>query len=219
MMILKRLAGMAVVAAITVPSFAHDPSYEGDAEYGDTPATAATIDDIELSLAFYARLEPGGDVDVYTFEGQAGQRFYCQMTLPWLERMADFEPSFALIGPGLDDGENPLPFDLPDGAGILVAPSNGHDQREHFFEFFTRTNYWIDQEVDMPLPADGTYWVAVFADAEQADKYVLAPGYVEAFNVEWIIHFVEIWVETRDFTEEFGTRLLDLIFQFLGWGP
>jgi hypothetical protein len=210
---------MALTLAMAPMAAAHDPSYEGNADYGDTPATAAAIDDIELSLAFYAQLTPEEDVDVYMFEGQEGQRFYCQMTLPWLERMASFEPGFALIGPGLDEGENPLPFDLPEGAGILVIPSRGHEQREHFFEFFTRTNYWIDQEVDIPLPANGTYWIAVFADAGQADKYVLAPGYVEEFNFEWIIHFVEIWVETRDFTEEFGTRLLDLIFWFFGWGP
>ena len=76
-MALRRLACVAVVAAITVSSFAHAPGHEGNADYRDAPAAAIAVADMELSLAFYAWLELGGDVDVCTFEGKEGQR------IPW----------------------------------------------------------------------------------------------------------------------------------------
>lgn len=219
-MISGRTCGVILLALVLAcPAVAHDPRYEGKADYGDMPNEARQIKDIAVSLAFYARLGAEDDVDVYTFVGEAGERFFCQMTLPRIDESADFQPLFALIGPGLDLGAHSLPFDLPAGAGVIEVPSNGHEQREHFFEPFTSTNYWIDQELDMPLPSDGQYWIAVYSDSNQTGKYVLTPGYLEQFGLDFFLRVPDVWVKTRGFTEEFGARLLDWLFYLFGFRP
>jgi len=182
-----------------------------DTEGPATRAQPIMIEDHKISWAAYNRLEQPGDVNYYRFEAGAGEEIYVSMMVPHLERLKDYSPDYALIGPGLEDDMAGLDeaeirsrLDIEEGEGARVKRYTGPlgEEADTFFEHFTRTEYWRRQESTITAPETGTYFVAVFSGAEQTGKYVLAVGREERWGIGDIVRMPKIWWDVRMFMEE-----------------
>lgn len=165
------LAGALLTAA---PAWAHQPFFE---ETDIPPDRPWRIEDPSVSTAVYATLESPADVDVFAFDGRAGQEVYLFIVIPQIPGQEDFAPMVALVGPGLAGGRDVLPLVVPvaEGEGVeVVPPPEGTPST--FFEPFTRTSYWERQERIFLLPADGLYRVAAWHPAGQVGRYVFTVG-------------------------------------------
>ncbi len=165
------LAGFLLPA---IPAWAHQPFFE---ETDIPPDRPWRIDDPLVSTAIYATLESSQDVDVFAFDGRAGQQVYLSIVIPQIPGQEDFAPMVALIGPGLPEREDDLPVAISpaEGDGVeVIPPPEGPPST--FFEPFTRTSYWERQERTVVLPADGTYRVAVWHPQGAVGRYVFTVG-------------------------------------------
>lgn len=165
------LAGALLTAA---PAWAHQPFFE---ETDIPPDRPWRIEDPSVSTAVYATLESPADVDVFAFDGRAGQEVYLFIVIPQIPGQEDFAPMVALVGPGLAGGRDVLPLVVPvaEGEGVeVVPPPEGTPST--FFEPFTRTSYWERQERIFLLPADGLYRVAAWHPGGQVGRYVFTVG-------------------------------------------
>ena len=83
------------------------------ADTGTSPENAVFIDDASISHAVYHEVTAQTAQLWVTFDFEAGQEIYTQLGVPVIDRLADFRPAFAVLGPGLPEID--LPFDSPDG--------------------------------------------------------------------------------------------------------
>ncbi|MDR7476103.1 MAG: glycerol-3-phosphate acyltransferase [Armatimonadota bacterium] len=160
-----------------IPAWAHQPFFE---ETDILPDRPWWIDDPSVSTAVYATLESPMDVDVFAFDGRAGQEVYLSIVIPQILGQEDFAPTVALVGPGLPEGRETLPSVVPlaESEGMeVVPPPEGPPST--FFEPFTRTSYWERQERTFAFPADGPYRVAVWHPRGAVGRYVFTVGRAE----------------------------------------
>jgi hypothetical protein len=166
------LLAAVVVSIGTLPVWAHRPYFE---EQDIGPEAPWPIDDPTISTALYATLESAQDVDYYAFRGEAGQTILLALTIPQIEGQDLFAPTMALLGPDLPAVDLPARIERPQGSGaLLLAPDPG--PAPTFFEPFSRTSYWDRQEERVPLPAGGTYTVAVWHPEGEVGRYVFVVG-------------------------------------------
>ncbi len=188
-------------------------------KYLETESSATRDDpvmvpDHQVSWAAYEELDKESQVDYYRFEAKKGEEIYASLIIPKIERLYDFEPELALIGPGLAEGTDSevssedLPLDVREDEGVLVKKYKG-DENEVFFEPFTQTSYWERQVIRRKAPQDGTYFVAVWSSEKETGKYVLAVGEREAFGPGDILELPSVWWKVRIFVErEISTYLI-----------
>jgi hypothetical protein len=146
-------------------------------------ADASSLPDISVSYAIYGNIKVWESWNWYSFDGQAGQRFYFQLSVPAIDPLARFAPDLLLLGPGL-----PVPSDsstddtvptteylanysivLPSGYGALKWSCDGAvnaslpygTPNEDEFEPFGQVVYWARQTADVILADTGTYYIAV----------------------------------------------------------
>ena len=224
------LAFLVITLSVSGQVSAHLPIYESG---GNTYATAFKIPDISTSYGIFAQFELyGPDVQYYRFDGVQGHEFYCSLSIPSLDYLKRFAPDLALIGPGLQapDAENASFLEyrgivLPAGDGMMrwvygdannsILPAGTPNQGD--FEPFTQTVLWARQEVTMPLPATGVFYVLVFGYkahiplpyempisyfGENDMKFVLAPGRAERFGIGDYMRIPVDWIETRLYWNE-----------------
>ncbi|MDW7992629.1 MAG: glycerol-3-phosphate acyltransferase [Anaerolineae bacterium] len=168
------LTGALLTAA---PVWAHQPFFE---ETDIPPDQPWRIADPSISTAIYATLESPQDVDVFAFDGRAGQEVYVFIVIPQIPGQEDFAPTMALIGPGLPKGGEALPSAVPiageEGTEVIPPPAGVPST---FFEPFTRTSYWERQERTFTLPADGLYRAVVWHPEGRVGRYVFTVGRAE----------------------------------------
>lgn len=173
---LPRLAAafalLVAVVLVAGAAHAHQPFFE---ERDYTLAAPYRFADPSVSTAVYARLEPSGDVDYYQFQGRAGQQVPVRIDIPQIRGLEGFAPSVALLGPP-EGAKVPEGVSVPPGVGALVVWGPPAGTPPTFFEPFTRTSYWTRQNQQVTLPANGTYYLAVFHPQGQTGKYVLSVG-------------------------------------------
>jgi hypothetical protein len=115
-----------------------------------------------------------------TFDLEAGQEIYVQFGVPVLDRLIDFRPAFAVLGPGLPDID--LPFEIPAGLGGVIFTTDGIDEPEFFHEEFTGTDSWIFGELEDVAPQAGTYYIVAYVPSGETGKFWVAPGRREVFE-------------------------------------
>jgi len=166
------------------------------------------VEDHKISWAAYSQLTDAEDVEYYRFTAEGGEEIFAEMLVPVLDRLENFTPDFALIGPGLEndyDGLNreevEARLDIREGEGVIVR---GYHQGESevFREHFTQTSYWRRQEDTITAPESGIYHLAVLSREKATGKYVLAIGREEKWGARDIIRMPKIWWDVRIFMEQ-----------------
>lgn len=166
--------------------------------------TALFLEDVSISqLVLHEVTEDGPEVWL-SFMGQEGQEVYLQLGMPVLDRLENYSPAVALLGPGLPEVKPP--FEVPDGLGGLLFPSKWQEQ-EHFYEPFTGTESWILLEQNVTLPADGQCFVVGYHPDGQPGKLWVSVGRREEFGLLDILGMPAVVREVRTFHEVIGERL------------
>ncbi|MGM0410542.1 MAG: hypothetical protein ACQEQF_07225 [Bacillota bacterium] len=193
-----------ILTFFSLTAFAHKPI---DTSKPATRNDPIVIKDHQISWVAYNKLTDIDDVDYYKLESvKQGEEIYLSMLVPKIERLEDFDPVIALIGPGLpndlsnfSEEEIKEILDIYDNEGVVIKLNDKNNKT--FFEPFTQTTYWERQELRIIAPASGDYYVAVF-DEEIADKYVLSIGEKEEWGIRDIIKMPMIWWNVRMFMEK-----------------
>ena len=179
-------------------TFAHKPSF-GDT-YTDQEL-AFEIEDPNISIVLYDEVTCEDPLLWMSFEATAGFDLYVQGGVPEIERLSDYKPTIAVVAPGFPDAEETLPFDIPEGLGVVVfAPE---EESSDFYEPFTQTSSWIWIEETLTLPEDGTGYVVAWNDADTTGKIWIAVGTVEDFSDVETTEFIS-WNELVNNYHETG---------------
>jgi hypothetical protein len=191
-------AGAIVLSLVTATAaLAHKPIFVEPLS-NTTRATAIRITNPEVSWAVYAQLSQANEVNYYVFDGERGLSVKIEMSVPRIESQRNFGFDVALIGKGLADAPR-VPFALEAGEGAIVALDSGQDNARVFDEPFTQTSYWQRQTLRAELPADGTYWIAVYDPRGRTGKYILAIGEREDFGVDDVASMPSIVLRVHEF--------------------
>jgi len=179
------------------PALAHKPASIG----GTFPTMdeALRMEDIDVSQVVYSPLSAADPQLWLTFEATAGTTLDLSLGLPVLDRLADYRPNLAVLGPGLPPIE--LPIELPPNVGGVVFESATRGEPRHFHEHVTGTESWILIEDAVNLPETGTYYVVAFPPGDQVDKLWVAIGTREQFGLRDLLSFPSIIRDVRAFHE------------------
>ncbi|HMA60669.1 MAG TPA: hypothetical protein VKN64_10270 [Halanaerobiales bacterium] len=188
------------IFSFTLITAAHKPV---NVDFPATKQSPILIEDHQISWAAYTELKKINEVDYYKFEAKADEEIYANLLIPDIERLKDFHPTFALIGPGLPkeyEVEN-VTLDIDEEEGVIVKRYRA-ETLEIFFEPFTQTSYYVKQTLTKKAPTDGTYYLAVFDENKEKGKYVFAIGRKEKWKANEIIKLPKTWWDTRMFMEK-----------------
>ncbi|MCS6772988.1 MAG: alpha/beta fold hydrolase, partial [Thermoflexales bacterium] len=141
-------------------------------------------------------LSSARDVDMVKFDYKGGDRFKAVIFIPGHEELRAFNPTIALIGPGLPVPEGPLPFDLPAGYGVITATS---ETTYDYFDIFTQMVYFPRAQIELDMPQTGRYYVAVWGKPVGMARYALDIGIMENFAPHVLARYPINWWEVRDY--------------------
>ena len=179
------------------PAFAHKPASIGG--IFPTADQALRMSDIDVSQVVYSPLTEADPQLWLTFEATAGTTLDVSLGLPVLDRLNDYRPKLAVLGPGLPAVD--LPIDTPPGTGGIVFDSVIRGDPRFFHEHVTGTQSWILLEEAVTLPATGTYYVVAWPSGNQIDKLWVAIGKREQFGLRDLFSFPAIIRAVRSFHE------------------
>lgn len=140
---------------------------------------------VEQSKAFYGWLETGTDVDVYRFMVcNKPIRIYAELIVPVVDDVyEDFVPGFALVGPGLPEINESLPFDVPDDlGGIVMKNIVPGSNRSTFYEPFGGKSYYTGSILDINVSEPGEYMIYCWDPNNSGGDYVFVLGKKEIFG-------------------------------------
>jgi hypothetical protein len=176
-----------IIGLIVLPASAHVPYIERSDYSEENPFYLWKM--IEKSKAFYAWLEPTDescdDIDVYMFKvKQKPVNIYIELIIPDVGGFYDnFVPWYALIGPGLPEIDQNLPFIIPEGyGGIIKENVEPGFERESFFEPFGGKSYFYGPVLDESITISGTYYIYCWDPYDMGGDYVLVVGKGEFFG-------------------------------------
>jgi hypothetical protein len=193
----KGAAAIACILVATQGVLAHQPTISDGSAIG--PESAIELNDIQLSRVFYHSITESAPSLWLTFDIRRPQSLYVSLGLPLLDRLEDFRPAFAVLGPGLPDIE--LPFELPEGLGGVLFETDDVRDPEVFHEPFSGTSSWILREEYVDLPEAGTYFIVAFVPSGETGKLWLAPGDREEFTLADILELRGVVGAVRVFHE------------------
>ena len=196
-----RLREMILVVGLLsyVPSiaWAHRPILS-DGSARDA-STALYISDVDLSQVVYDEVTAQSPQLWLAFDLEEGQSLYFQLGVPVIDRLKDYRPALALIGPGLP--QTSLPFALPDGLGAQDFTSDQVVEPAEFYEPFSGTSSWILLTETVTVPATGRYYLVAYDPAGQPGKLWVTLGQREEFSLSDIATLQEILPKVRQFHE------------------
>ena len=176
------------------------------------------VKDPQISWVAYTSLTEEDEVDYYQLSVGKGEQIYASMSIPQLDRLINYDPVIALIGPQLDDhlsgfNKNDIYelLDIKTGEGVIVKRYEGSNLKK-FFEPFTQTKYWEKQELRVGAPSKGIYYLAVFSLKDQIGKYVFSIGEKEKWGLKDMARFPKIWWEVRKFMEKTISTYVIVVF-------
>jgi len=179
-------------------AFSHVPYIEHDDYTEQSPFEV--MDSVENSKAIYAWFESGTDIDVYTFEIREPQRVYINVLVPVCPGYEELLPEFALVGPGLPDPEEQLPFTIPEGYGAMLAGNlMPGEPRETFFEPFGGKFYYDGPAFDQEVTDPGSWYIYYWDPYDMGGDYVAVFGHKERFSLTDIVRALfrtpQIWFD------------------------
>ncbi|MBD3285485.1 hypothetical protein GF359_03545 [candidate division WOR-3 bacterium] len=191
---IRVMIGLIGLAGFT---FAHKP-LENPSSSSDFHH-AIQIEDPDVSYVVYHQVTEERPRVWLTLEAEAGYMLYVSLGVPVIERLTDYRPAVAVIGPGLPDKE----FDLhtPEDMGAVIFETDDIDDPRFFHEPFTGTDSWIYIEEWVRLPETGTYYVVAYHPENTPGKLWVAPGTKEKWGIIDIFKLPSIVNPVREFHE------------------
>lgn len=126
----------------------------------------------ETAQMIFGKLQ-AGKTDFYKFKIAGPFNLHIQLLTPKSKKYADFRPALAILGPGLDETEDYVPFLIEEGLGAIVLYDKQQAARETFFDYETLTRYFKGEEIRHYLTESGDYWLAVFNLENQPGAYAI----------------------------------------------
>lgn len=157
---------------------------------------APYIDEPWFMWFVLGELSSAQDVDMVKFDYKGGDHFKAIIFIPGHEELREFNPTIALIGPGLPKPDGPLPFDLPAGMGVITATSTG---TYDYFDIFTQMVYFPRAQIELDMPQTGRYYMAVWGEPIGMARYALDIGIMENFAPHVLARYPINWWEVRDY--------------------
>lgn len=179
----RRAAALVIVLAFAAHALAHRPVLEQQLGPGASwEAAAQTVDPTHASVAVYGSLSEPSQVDFYKFVAGKAETIPAEVLVPVRPSNEQFRPALVVLGRNLAPPADAqaLPFALPEGYGgvVLTAP----EARGYFHEPYSREYLYRGAEVQVPLQAGETYYVAVYDPERRTGTYALSLGTVEQFD-------------------------------------
>jgi hypothetical protein len=179
------------------PVSAHRPVFTEDA--ATSAATAIPIADPAISQVVYREITGKTPQVWLTFTVPKDFDLFVQIGVPAIERLGDFRPAIAVVGPGLPRGK--VPFKLPKGTGARVFTTSEVGKPRFFHEHFTKTDSWILRSETVRLASPGTYHLVAFSPHNQVGKLWLSVGKAESFGPGDFMRFPAWSKRIREFHE------------------
>ena len=170
-------------------------------ENPDHHSRALNIARPDVSQVYYGALETERPQVWFRFEAKENQEIYFSVGVPAIERLRNYRPNLALIGPGLDgSGLEGSGFDTKN-LDVEIYTSQGTPR--FFHEHFTGTESWIHIEVTRTIRRSGTYYLVAYTpnDPMPGDKLWLTMGRKERFNLRDLFTFRRWKRDIRKFHE------------------
>ena len=174
------LASFVGSASLPQEANAHRPIFTEDKATG--PDTAIPIKDPQISQVVYREIAKDSSQVWLTFEVPKDFKLFVQIGVPAIDRLKDFRPAMAIVGPGLPD--NDPPFALPKDAGAKVMLTKEVSKPRFFHEHFTNTDSWILRGETVTLPRAGRYYLVGYSPDKQTGKLWLSVGTKESFSLK-----------------------------------
>lgn len=176
---------------------AHKPldNYLGAKDYEG----AIQIEDPDVSYVVYHEVTEERPRVWLKLNADAGYKLYVSLGVPVIDRLKEYHPALAVVGPGLPEVE--FPFDHPDGLGAVVFTAESVATPEFFHEPFTGTDSWIYIQEWVTLPDTGTYYVVGYHPEDTPGKLWIAPGTKEQWGIGDIFSLPSIIRPVREFHE------------------
>ena len=197
---MKCFAAIGCLLVGTQGALGHQPTMSDGSAIG--PDSAIELDDIQLSRVIYHEITEDATSLWLTFDVDGPQSLFVSLGLPLLDRLENFRPAFAVLGPGLPVIE--LPIEVPEGLGGLLFETDEVLDPEVFDEPFSGTTSWILREEDVDLPEPGTYFIVAFVPSGETGKLWVAPGDREDFTLADILELSGVLDDVRAFHETAG---------------
>jgi len=191
------LAAIGLLLLAPASVHAHFPSLNDGSATG--PETAIRWDDPQVSRVVYSELTAATPQVWVTFEVDRPQTLLVQLGVPLIERLREYRPALALLGPGLPAVT--VPFEIPAGLGGLVFESAARQQPQEFYEPFSDTSSWIWVDERVELPAAGRYYLVGYHPGGEPGKVWVAAGEREVFTLGDLPFLLRILPEIRAFHE------------------
>jgi hypothetical protein len=186
-----------LLICISLSAFAHKPVSIGGVF--STYDQALQMEDIDVSQVVYSPLAEESPELWLVLQATAGTQLDVSLGIPVLDRLTDYRPQLAVLGPGLPALD--LPLEMPiDIGGVVFEPATAGEPR-FFHEPVTGTDSWILIEEVVTLPETGTYYVVAWPSGDQIDKLWVAIGMREQFGLRDLLSFPTIIREARGFHE------------------
>jgi hypothetical protein len=114
-----------------------------------------------------------------------GTRLRFTLAIPVIEDPEEFQPSIALMGPGITNSSSiPDYLEIPESSGVMIIESETATRE---YEGFTPTSFYNLIDIDMQAPATGQYYLAVY-EPDHGGLFSITLGYVESFELdEWLL--------------------------------
>lgn len=163
--------------------------------------SALELVDVQVSRVVYHEVTAAAPQLWLTFTIDEPQSLKVNLGVPFIERLADFRPALALLGPGLPAAPADLPFKVPTSLGAQVFTTDAVATPEFFNEPFSGTQSWIVSDDTLDLPAAGRYYLVAFVPSGELGKLWVAPGVKEVFTPADIAGLAQLLPAVRVFHE------------------
>jgi hypothetical protein len=196
-MMKHRLAAVGLLWVGSATGLGHVP-FLSDGSAVDAES-AIVLADVQVSRVFYHEVTAEAPQLWLAFAVAAPQSVATKLAVPKIDRLADFRPALALLGPGV--GNDEVPFAVPAGLGARVIRTEEVRDPPVYDEVFTGTQAWELFDGSLELPAAGQYYVVAYAPGEATGKLWVALGLKEVFTPEDIATLREDVAAVREFHE------------------
>jgi len=193
----KTAVALLLVVLVGASGFAHKPVSIGGVF--DGPDAAAEVTNVDVSQVVYAALTAEHPELWIRFEITEPIELFVSLGIPVLDRLTDYRPIIAVLGPGMPAVEADVA--IPAGLGGIDFDSRTVGEPRFFHEPFTGTDSWILIEETVPLVEPGEYYVVARSPADGFGKLWVAVGTKERFGLQDVLRLPTIAREVRAFHE------------------